>query len=346
MFKPRRARDKKLQAAFKHEIAVSESDNFYYFIQISEFRHRFFVLICIAITTCFATSNFINCDLYPVNYVWGDHIDYFEWSCNVNDIIMSSNIFNKTHDYNNVTSMFITKTTNTSLPKNLHQKFAKLSNLRVEMTDLKLVTSSGTHGMRNLRNMYLGKNQIEHVSEDAFHNTPELIQLYLNSNQIKHLSPATFRKLPRLERLWLGHNQLTELHAKLLLHNQNLKSIYLNNNKLTVIGADAFKIPTLKAIDLGSNICINRHTFNTHINTVKQLVEKNCNPKVENMRQSAIVLGKILQELSERDIARFNERAINEAKIDELEEKLEKLKKPHNELSSEEFDYELNSNDI
>lgn len=197
--------------------------------------------------------------------------------------------------------MHIIQTTNTSIPMELHQKFPMLKSLRVEYTDLSAISRNDTEGLQNLSNLYLGKNNITDVSADAFDNLEQIRLLYLNGNKIKKLETSTFEKLTNLERLWLNDNQLTELHSELLSQNKNLERLYLQDNKISVIGKETFAIPNLHIVDLRGNICINRWTFDTPFLAIKQRTEIDCNPSVENMRKSMIVMAKIIHELSLRD---------------------------------------------
>lgn len=278
------------------------------------------LLICMAIFYHKSAAHELSCLFEYTTFVWGDHIDFMEWSCNVKDIEMKSSSFNVTFD--NVTSMHIIRTTNTSLPIKLYQKFPNLTNLRVEFADIFSLTQHDTEGMHNLRNLYLGNDNISNISEGAFENFPLLKLLYLNGNNLTRLPNSTFHKLTNLERLWLNDNHLTDLHAELLSHNKNLNRVFLQNNKLLVIGEESFNIPNLQIVDLRGNICINKWTFDTPLSEVKKFAAANCNPSVENMRKSTIVMAKIIHELSVRDIALHEQLAMKDMKILELEERL------------------------
>lgn len=305
-----------------------------HFIKLFIFHYRFTTFLLLNHLVNFSSSQYLNCELQFTTFVWGDYIDYLEWSCNLNDTEMRSSEFNESISYNNVTSMHIIRTTNTSLPTDLHQKFANLTSLRVELTDITSITKSDTEGLHNLKNFYLGNNNISEVSEDAFENFPKLGLFYLNGNKISRLATGTFQKLTNLERLWLNDNQLTELHSELLTENKNLNRLYLQNNKISVVGTETFSIPNLNIVDLRGNICINKWTFNTPMQTVKELTEKDCNPSVENMRKSSIVMAKIIHELSVRDIVLHNEIVAYEIEIAELRRRLEKYE-PSQEPSGE-----------
>lgn len=203
--------------------------------------------------------------------------------------------------------MHIHDTTNTSLPMRLHQHFPNLTSLRVELTDLNSIDKEAAAGMKNLKNLCLGNNKIENVFKDTFEELSLLRHLYLNRNKIKKIEKGTFDKLRNLERLWLNNNEIHELHSELLAQNQNLKLLYLQNNRIAVIGKETFAIPSLQIVDLRRNVCINKSTFDTRIDTVKQMVGSSCVSEVESMRKSSIVMAKIIHELSFRDISLYNE---------------------------------------
>lgn len=215
---------------------------------------------------------------------------------------MPSAAFNESVNYD-VTSMHIIGTNNTFIPNKLHQKFPQLTNLRIELSDMTSLFGNDTEGLQNLKNLYLGKNSISNVGADAFQNLTKLNNLYLNDNLIQQLPNSIFQKLTNLERIWLNDNHLTSLHLELLSENKNLNRIYLQNNKLLIIAEETFHLPNLEVVDLRGNVCINRWTFDTPLHTVKRLAHKSCNPSVENMRRSSILMAKLIHELSVRDVA-------------------------------------------
>lgn len=245
-----------------------------------------------------------------------------EWSCNVDETVISSTTLHESELHDNVTSMHITRTINTSLPNGIDRKFPNLKNLRVELTDMASLSEIDTDGLHNLHNLYLGNNKISSIAEGTFRNFPWLHLLYLHGNQLTQLPRSTFERLTNLERLWLNDNHLTEIHVELLLENKSLNRLYLQNNKLLVIVEGSFDHKTLETVDLRGNVCINKWTFDTPINTIKQLTEKDCNPSTETLRRSSIVMAKIIHELGIRDITLHSVIAVQESRIAELEERL------------------------
>lgn len=277
------------------------------------------MLIVIGSFWSYSSAKYLTCKLELTTYVWGDHIDYLEWSCSPEETAMKSSNFEDNIAYENVTSMHIIGTTNTSIPVELHQKFPQLKNLRVEFTDIESISENETEGLKKVKNLYLGNNNITEVTPNAFDSVSQLELLYLNGNNLKRLEKSTFDKLTNLERLWLNDNQLTELHSELLSQNSKLNRVYLQNNKISIIGRETFSIPNLHIVDLRGNICINMWTFDTPFHAVRERTEKDCNPSVESMRKSLIVMAKIIHELSLRDI-------VLHKTIDEMKEKIDSLK--------------------
>ena len=245
-----------------------------------------------------------------------------EWTCNIYGIRLKSKEFNENESSENVTSMYITRTSNTTLPSDVYEKFSNLKNLRVELTDLTSLSENDTQGLHNLKNLYLGNNNLSTITDNALNNLPWLKLLYLNGNKLKQLPSSIFEKLGNLERLWLNDNHLTELHDTLLLANKNLNRLYLQNNKLLVIAEESFKNDNLKVLDLRGNVCINKWTFDTPIHAIKQLTEKDCNPSAENVRKSSIVMAKIIHELGIRDITLHATITAQELIIEELQRRL------------------------
>lgn len=286
------------------------------------------------------TAQQLTCRFEYTTYVWGEHIDYLQWSCNIGDdsvetplvTNMESEHFDGSQNYENVTSMHIIRTTNTSIPA-VH-KFSNLTSLRVEFTDFHSLSKEGSKGLENVKNLYLGNNMITDIAEGSFDNLTQIRLLYLNGNQLQKLSESTFNKLTNLERLWLNDNHLTQLHLQLSSENQNLKRVYLQNNKLMVIAKETFNITNLEVVDLRGNICINKWTFDTPLAILEDMAGRNCNPSAENTRKAAIFMAKIIHELSLRDLKLHGEIAAQKLEIYALKEKLK-----HFEDSPSEEDY-------
>lgn len=236
-------------------------------------------------------------------------------------------MFNENVNYN-VTSMHIIGTNNTFIPNQLHQKFPQLTNLRIEISDMTSLFGNDTEGLQNLKNLYLGNNRISSVGSDAFQNLTKLKNLYLNDNLIRKLPNSIFQKLTNLERIWLNDNYLTSLHLELLSENKNLNRIYLQNNKILIIAEETFHLPNLEVVDLRGNVCINKWTFDTPLHTVKQLAHRRCNPSVENMRKSSILMAKLIHEMSVREFVLQEKIKEQEDMIYELRIRLSQYENP------------------
>lgn len=248
----------------------------------------------------------LECSFDYMNFMWGNHIDYLEYTCIVANVKMEDNHFVSgeevtTGSYNDVTSMWITNATNTLLPLELAEKFPNLSSLRVEMTDIQGLTKNDTEGLEDLTNLYLGKNMMSRIFGDTFANFRKLKLLFLNDNRLEVLHNDTFKKLTELQKLWLNGNFLTELHEDLLSQNKNLKRIYLEGNRLFKIALDIFSIPSLELVDLRGNICINDWTFDKNLNDIRTTVSRNCHLSDDNLRKSLTIMAQIIYELGIRN---------------------------------------------
>lgn len=232
---------------------------------------------------------------------------------------MSSDHFDGPFNVVEINFLFITNTTNTSIPVNLNAKYPELKILRIESTDLKKVTKTQTQGLTGIEILYLGNNNIETVDNNAFQNTLNVKLLHLNNNKVSRLHDETFQSLVNLRKLFLQGNQLTILQAHLFLHNSKLEVLNLQNNKLLII----FPLPRVKTLNLANNICINKLQYE-QIKILKDSAVEFCQPSTENLRQNSIYLTNILTELVLRhQILRQN-----------LEKKKLKIKLLENEISN------------
>lgn len=191
--------------------------------------------------------------------------------------------FSDEQNADKVQAFYIHHTTSTTIPQDYVKIFTKLINLRVEHTDLKLVTAKVLLNLSQLKNLYLGKNQIDEIGHDAFDSFHNLETLYLNGNKISQLDDLIFASLHKLKMIMLDDNHLKRLSAKLFSRNLKLKNVYVANNKIKYIAPSFFDHLSIKNCDLTNNKCINLKTGWNNIQDLKLQVENCC--QVHNYRE-------------------------------------------------------------
>lgn len=284
------------------------------------FRSRSHQVAILLSLSCILVESRLEYWYEKITYQNDEHLEFFKTSCMINNTRMSSDHFDGPFDVEQINFVFITNTTNTSIPVNLNAKYPDLKILRVESTDLSKVTKNQTQYLTRIEILYLGNNNIRTVDKDAFQNTLNVKLLHLNNNKVSNFHDETFQKLVNLKKLFLQDNQLTILQAHLFSHNSRLEVLNLQNNKLLII----FPLPHLKTLSLANNICINKHQYEA-IKVLKHYAEEFCQSSVENLRQNSIYLSKILNEFVIRhQILRHNFEQ-KRSKIESLEDEIKKL---------------------
>lgn len=193
-------------------------------------------------------------------YVWGNElsVDYSFVIQHIDmDRIFVPDAYEK-RSARKVKTLYIHHTTFTTIPQSYVKFFKNLTSLRVEETDLKHVTAMQNLSM--IKNLYLGKNQIDVIDHDAFDNLHNVEQLYLNRNKISHLDDLTFFRLHKLKMIMLDDNRLTSLSAELFSKNLNLEKVYVAGNRIALIAPSFFDHPSVISYNLKNNTCINMKT--------------------------------------------------------------------------------------
>jgi Leucine rich repeat len=203
----------------------------------------------------------------------------------LNNIDMRSDIFTKPlPDYKSpslikegeeVEAIYITNTTNTTIPQYYIEFFENAISFRIDHTDYSKVTAFPSR-CSHLQNLYLGENAIKSIDHNAFSNLFNVVTLYLNNNYLTHLSDETFSKMVNLELIMLSNNRLSSINSKHFDGNTKLETIFLDNNELSVISSHLFGNANLRVIDLRENNCIDMKNGYYNLKQIKCFVESNC----------------------------------------------------------------------
>ncbi|KAL6303514.1 adenylate cyclase-like protein [Sparassis latifolia] len=106
----------------------------------------------------------------------------------------------------------------------------------------------------SLEKLYLGENRL---TDDTLHPLAllkELRVLNLSFNEIQDMPSTFFRNLTDLKELYLSGNSLSAIPTEDLHRMSKLEVLFLNGNKLQTLPKELGKIPSLMALDVGSNI--------------------------------------------------------------------------------------------
>jgi len=108
------------------------------------------------------------------------------------------------------------------LPTNLDQLFPKLEKLSIIASRLIAIDNVKLSNLKNLKKLFLSKNEIKFISATDFAGLKNLQGLDLSFNNIADIEAGSFDELKSLEILNLQGNFLTKFNFKLLVETQNL----------------------------------------------------------------------------------------------------------------------------
>ncbi len=140
-------------------------------------------------------------------------------------------------------------------------KFENMSLLFLVGVKIKLVERCKlTPFKRQLKTLYLSKNEITQLDSDTLDDSINLSNLHLDDNNLIKLDSDLFRELVNLEMLYLNKNQLETIPRGLFRNNKKLEFLHLESNKINNIEFDfqVSDLPKLFRVVLSNNVCINQ----------------------------------------------------------------------------------------
>ena len=121
------------------------------------------------------------------------------------------------------------------IEKSLNETKLNLSKLGLTGEDLAYLFNIEKYKdfFREVKILYLDKNDIEKIEKDAFNGLEKLEELDLSGNKITEIEKDAFNGLKNLEMLDLLGNKLTSLPERIFKSLVNLEWVYLKGNNLT-----------------------------------------------------------------------------------------------------------------
>jgi Leucine-rich repeat (LRR) protein len=139
---------------------------------------------------------------------------------------------------------------------------SKDSTLYLELTTLKIKTSlieiekERFTRAKNLENLDLSENKIQHIHEKAFNGLEKLESLDFDENNLHSLPMKVFAELSNLKYLTLNNNQLILFDFAIVERNSNLNLLAISGNAITHVMTSKPFISNLQGISMERNSLI------------------------------------------------------------------------------------------
>ncbi|XP_037026425.1 chaoptin isoform X1 [Bradysia coprophila] len=146
--------------------------------------------------------------------------------------------------------------TGAALPADAMRHLTSLQELDLSNNQLKTMTDTSFHFMKNLRHLELQDNRIEQVLKGTFQGDihSKLQTISLSFNHLRQILQHTFVDLENLQQLELDDNRIEHLERRAFMNLDQLRHLNLRGNKLNTIADEAFQnLPELEVLDLAYN---------------------------------------------------------------------------------------------
>jgi len=132
--------------------------------------------------------------------------------------------------------------------------FREVRGLYLDKNQIKEIKDNTFNGLKKLEELSLFNNQIEKIEKGAFNGLENLEDLILCLNHIKEIKNNAFKGLKNLRKLNLMKNQITEIEKNAFNGLENLEDLNLSRNGISIIEKGAFKsLEKLLELELSSN---------------------------------------------------------------------------------------------
>lgn len=138
------------------------------------------------------------------------------------------------------------------IPHSIFERFANLEQLTMS-TGIRVLHYDDFEHARNLRNLTLSDNRLEHIRQGDFAQARNLIELNLDGNEILHLDNYAFHGLANLYYMSLNKNRLITLKSHVFSGVPHLMDLRLANNEIEVLEPGVFDLPDLMFLYLANN---------------------------------------------------------------------------------------------
>lgn len=141
------------------------------------------------------------------------------------------------------------------LTSDICKGFPKLEVLDVESIGIAKVSENALKDCHDLKEIYLGDNQIRLFKKHTFNRNKKLEIVSLWGNRLHHLDTNLFSNLVNLKRLILSANRLVHVCAYTFRDLTSLRTLTLHHNLLVDLNADKILsyLPNLFESNLGDN---------------------------------------------------------------------------------------------
>jgi len=126
------------------------------------------------------------------------------------------------------------------LPNQLFTIFPNLEILDLLEVKLTKWNRDFLKNAKNLKRIWLAKNEIEELGDNSFLGASGLENLILHNNKITKISDKAFNGLAQLKSLEMQHNLMTSLNKNVFLSLKKLKELNLSHNMLRKVDENAF----------------------------------------------------------------------------------------------------------
>lgn len=220
------------------------------------------------------------------------------------------------------------------LPVNISQEFPNLKVLKVINSSLTEFEKSNFAGLEKITEVNFERNLITNLPADALYLLESLTKINLNYNNISDIPAKIFSNNLNLTEISFIGNRIEQLHDQTFKNLVNLNYIFLSDNNIEDLRGGTFDDCTeLKVISISNNKLkyapINIFDKNNKLTFSKKNFENNkCIDSY--LKKSSLEKFEDL-----KDALKDNCKPHNQAYIDELKEKNEKLEKELKKLSNE-----------
>lgn len=131
-----------------------------------------------------------------------------------------------------------------ALPSEPLKDLTNLQELDFSNNNLKSLTDTSFHFLKNLRLLKLNDNEIELLHKGTFQGDihSKLEDISLSFNGLRHISQHTFVDLELLHTLRLDDNKIELLERRAFMNLDSLKVLILRGNKLNSISDETFQV--------------------------------------------------------------------------------------------------------
>lgn len=157
--------------------------------------------------------------------------------------------------------------------------FINLKELWIRGGRIRLIARSDFVNLKKLKWLWLSGNPIKFAADDIFYDLNSLEELRMVGCSITKLPEKLFNQLRNLKILYVYKNEITHLPKGLFANNLQLEKVWVNENQLQTIEVDFRNLPTVKEIELSSNVCTNEvyspeYPEDSTVSSLQELQEK------------------------------------------------------------------------